>query len=206
MCFHREQLWKDPRWKWRTTNCRNKNAVDFIAAVYGLTPQIVQPDGVRAKAVGQKLLPHMWNGNPDLHGTFWRVMVDANIKKVVLRRKSALQVYVSLACAAASGEWISKGSDHLQVLGCSNNIGRAKPCEESRRRTKGPCGCIMQVYIPPAAYMQFVKEYDAWYDFYASITAGQEVCKCVCKPYVPLFDAKALAYRQNSCWLQKENS
>ena len=81
--------------------------------MFTLTPAIVQD--MPATATGHKLLPHMWNGNPTLEGFFKRIMHDQRIRKVILRRESHLEVYVSLACARMTGEWLGTNTDHIQA-------------------------------------------------------------------------------------------
>jgi hypothetical protein len=110
-----EYVRADPSWRWDIFS-RDADPVAFLADLYRRTPaskpQAAQ-GGARRAAIGFKLFPEHWTDatSPALR----RLLADARVKKIILRRESVLEVYVSKLRADKSGRYLGTPLDDIAV-------------------------------------------------------------------------------------------
>jgi nucleoside-diphosphate-sugar epimerase len=91
-------------------------------------------------AVGFKLFPEHWKSGP-----FDELLLDPRVKKVILRRRDCLEVYVSLLRALQSGRFLTRQLDDISVE------------------------------VDPALFQHFCNRYNAWYRKFEQLCCGRNV-------------------------------
>jgi hypothetical protein len=71
----------------------------------------------------------MWHaGSEENRRVFMGMMRDPRVRKIVMRRECHLAVYVSRACAAATGAFIKANSDHLKARVATQSAYKITTC------------------------------------------------------------------------------
>mmetsp|Transcript_7212 Transcript_7212/g.10150 ORF Transcript_7212/g.10150 Transcript_7212/m.10150 type:complete len:1017 (-) Transcript_7212:189-3239(-) len=128
--FH-ENKWSDSKdWNW-TSKSRDEEPETFLKDLLLRTPSLLKRHNnsydndhkknsimtcSRSQAVGFKLFPeHIRRMGETGDHVFRKMMADPYIKKIILMRKNALEVFVSMKRASLTGKYLKDNYDHLQV-------------------------------------------------------------------------------------------
>jgi glycosyltransferase involved in cell wall biosynthesis len=128
-------------WNWNVFS-RNKNPFQFLLDTFTVFPFSPSSFKKETKAVGFKLFPEHWKGETMEH-LFRRMLVDVNIKKIILKRESLLEVYASKLKADRTGNYIGKSLDNEKIT------------------------------IDPVAFRSFIDSYKKCYQHYDLLCNGQ---------------------------------
>eukprot|EP01038_Epipyxis_sp_PR26KG_P011463 gene11463-15355_t len=137
---------------------RDKNPQLFLNDIFSLLPFNQSSFKTTPKAVGFKLFPEHWKGKNEY--LFRRLVADPNIKKVILRRNSLLELYTSKLRADRTGNYIGVSLDDEKVS------------------------------IDPAAFRSFIDNYRSVYMHYDNLCIGQNSSSVFKISYEDLMDEK----------------